>query len=254
MEKMTMKNLMFKIILLTIVGFVFIGCTLQPLPGETIEAAGIYHDKNKIAGTYTISIPKLNLEKTVEVGENLYQRMNQISFDTYKVNLLEDTTAKLFSGGMIRTNIHNDSTEYLLYHWMNKNAMCVDAGFYQNKRTKICLIDSEGNGYFSVAAYDYKNETYPLSNKVKYTLVSKAPVFDQDSFKYEALYQGKIGNKIKISFREFKDNMARPAFTQDIEYELNKNATTVIGFKGLRIKVLKATNLDITYKIIHDYN
>lgn len=47
--------------------------------------------------------------------------------------------------------------------------------------------------------------------------------------------------------------MLRPAFTQDIEYELNKNNTTIIGFKGLRIEVIKATNLDITYKIIQDY-
>ena len=48
--------------------------------------------------------------------------------------------------------------------------------------------------------------------------------------------------------------MARPAFTQDIEYELDKDGKTLIGFKGLRIEVEKATNLDITYKIIKDYN
>ncbi|MGZ5207947.1 MAG: hypothetical protein ACXWB0_02925 [Sulfuricurvum sp.] len=76
-----------------------------------------------------------------------------------------------------------------------------------------------------------------------------------DSFKYEALYQGRIDNKIKISFREFKDDMARPAFTQDIDYELdNKNGEAIVGFKGLRIKILKATNMDITYSVIQDYN
>ena len=79
-------------------------------------------------------------------------------------------------------------------------------------------------------------------------------IYDRDSFKYEALYQGKIGNKIKISFREFIDDMVRPSFTQDIDYELEKDGTAIIGFKGLRIQVLQATNLNITYKVIKDYN
>jgi hypothetical protein len=35
---------------------------------------------------------------------------------------------------------------------------------------------------------------------------------------------------------------------------LNNDGSTVIGFKGLRIEVLKATNMDITYKVIKDYN
>lgn len=74
------------------------------------------------------------------------------------------------------------------------------------------------------------------------------------TFKYQALYQGKVENKIKISFREFKDDMARPAFTQDIEYELEGNKPTIIGFKGLRIEVKKLTNLNITYSVIKDYN
>jgi hypothetical protein len=48
--------------------------------------------------------------------------------------------------------------------------------------------------------------------------------------------------------------MARPSFTQDIDYELNKDGSTIIGFKGLRIEVIKATNIDITYKVVKDYN
>lgn len=93
-----------------------------------------------------------------------------------------------------------------------------------------------------------------LTQPLEYKIVPTPPMYDVDSFKYEALYQGKIDNKIKISFREFKDNTARPAFTQDIDYELNKSGDTIIGFKGLRIKVIKATNMDITYSVIHDYN
>jgi hypothetical protein len=63
-----------------------------------------------------------------------------------------------------------------------------------------------------------------------------------------------IDNKIKISFREFKNDIARPAFTQDIEYQLDENGKANVGFKGLRIEILKATNYDIEYKVVKDYN
>ena len=48
--------------------------------------------------------------------------------------------------------------------------------------------------------------------------------------------------------------MIRPAFEQIIDYELAQEGTTTIGFKGLRIEVLKATNMDITYKVLKDYD
>jgi len=33
-----------------------------------------------------------------------------------------------------------------------------------------------------------------------------------------------------------------------------KKVSSIVGFKGLRIKILKATNMDITYSVIQDYN
>ena len=121
-------------------------------------------------------------------------------------------------------------------------------------RDLLLEVRYKNENSFTHAVYSYKDIKYPLTNIAKYEIKPTPPTFNQDSFKYQALYQGKTDNKIKISFREFKDNMARPAFTQDIEYELDSKGTTTIGFKGLRIEVLKATNYDITYKVIKDYN
>ena len=114
-----------------------------------------------------------------------------------------------------------------------------------------CLIDTLGNNTFTHTAIYPKNELVEMKTPIRYKL---NPILKNNSFKYIALYQGKIGNKIKISFREFIDNMARPSFTQDIEYELNPEKNTLIGFKGLRIEVLDASNLMINYKVIKDYN
>jgi hypothetical protein len=245
-------------VLITTLSLLFTGCGQQPFPGNTIKDASIFHDENKSTGVQILKTPELNIEKTVEIGENLYKKINQITYNTYKLTLDEDTESKLFNGGFIKT--HNlkitDKTNQPLYLWNNKKAMCINAGYdYTLKRPiKVCLVDKNDNGYFDMATYSYKIITYPLSNDAKYTVKPTPPSYNQDSFKYEALYQGKKGNSIKISFREFKDNMARPAFTQDIDYELNKDGTAMVGFKGLRIEILKATNMDITYKVIKDYN
>lgn len=118
---------------------------------------------------------------------------------------------------------------------------------------QLCLIDVNNNNTFSHYAVRNEDKLYPLNKLIKYEAIQKIK-YNEDSFKYQALYQGKIGNRVKISFREFKNDMARPAFTQDIEYQLKSNKPTIIGFKGLRIKIIKATNLNITYSVIKDYN
>jgi len=61
-----------------------------------------------------------------------------------------------------------------------------------------------------------------------------------------------VGNKLKISYREFNNNMARAAFNTDVEYDLSESA--IIGYAGARIEVIDATNTDIKYKIIKNFN
>ncbi|MFT5848467.1 MAG: hypothetical protein ACI902_002540 [Psychroserpens sp.] len=41
--------------------------------------------------------------------------------------------------------------------------------------------------------------------------------------------------------------MIRPAFNQDLSYDLNEGK--IIGFKGLRIEVINTSNIGIEYKV-----
>jgi hypothetical protein len=47
---------------------------------------------------------------------------------------------------------------------------------------------------------------------------SKAHLFDR-----QLIYSGKQGSIIKISYREFSSNMARPSFYQDLTYDLSES-------------------------------
>lgn len=210
----------------------------------------LYHDPNLFSGTKAIHNPPLDTISKAELGENLYEKSNMVFADTYKVKLLENAKGKHggFLTGYIDTSI--TSLSYLtgpLFKWSPENYNTICWGHIN------CLVDVGNTGYFThTAHYQYK-DLGKLEKPAKYNLIPDAPSFANDSFKYVALYQGRIGNIIKISFREFKDNLARPAFTQDIDYELDKDGTVLIGFKGLRIQVLNASNLDITYKVLADY-
>lgn len=73
-----------------------------------------------------------------------------------------------------------------------------------------------------------------------------------NSLQQTLIYSGKVGNKIKLSYREFKDSMARQAFTNDAEYDLEES--NQVGYKGALIEIIKATNQSITYKVIRNFN
>ena len=66
------------------------------------------------------------------------------------------------------------------------------------------------------------------------------------------LYNGKIGNRVTLGYREFINDIARPAFSNDVDYDLSES--NVLGYKGARLEVIKATNTEITYKVVAGFN
>ena len=77
-------------------------------------------------------------------------------------------------------------------------------------------------------------------------------MLSQDSFKQTLIYSGKVGNKINVGYREFSGSVARPAFNNNVEYDLSESL--VIGYKGAQIEVLEATNQYIRYKVLRNFN
>ena len=77
------------------------------------------------------------------------------------------------------------------------------------------------------------------------------PIPKKEYFKQDFIYNGKVGNAIKFTYREYANDLARPAFTQDLQYDLKES--NIIGFRGLRIEILSATNTKIQYKVLSYY-
>lgn len=73
-----------------------------------------------------------------------------------------------------------------------------------------------------------------------------------DSFQQALIYSGRVGNKIRIGYREFSSNLARPAFNNEAEYDLTDSKT--IGYKNAKIEILEATNESIKYRVLRNFN
>lgn len=214
---------------------------------EFISNPKIYNDENRKKGLQIIYLPSLNTISHKEVGESIFEKINQFNFNTYRVPINQEVSLHPIDEYGEKDNIKlKFDKNYTLMKWPEKDykTICQD---------NFCLIDKNNNNSFTHYAIEEESKLYLLDQAIKYKAIENIK-YTEDSFKYQALYQGKVANKIRISFREFKDDMLRVAFTQDIEYELNANKPTIIGFKGLRIKIINATNLNITYSVIKDYN
>ena len=71
------------------------------------------------------------------------------------------------------------------------------------------------------------------------------------NFEQQLIYNGRVGDNLKFVYREFNKNMARSAFSQEVQYDLSES--NIIGFKEVRIEVIEATNSNITYKVLKHF-
>lgn len=68
-----------------------------------------------------------------------------------------------------------------------------------------------------------------------------------ESYRQELIYSGLSKDTIKLSYREYKNDMARPVFFQDLTYDLASSQE--IAFQDLRIEILYATDSDINFLV-----
>jgi len=80
----------------------------------------------------------------------------------------------------------------------------------------------------------------------------RIPIQSDNSFQQTLIYSGRVGGKINIGYREFSASVARPAFNNDVEYDLNESP--MIGYMGAQVEIIKATNEYIEYRVIRNFN
>ncbi|MFN7550297.1 MAG: hypothetical protein ACK59M_17850 [Pseudomonadota bacterium] len=71
----------------------------------------------------------------------------------------------------------------------------------------------------------------------------------EDGFKYELIYQGVDNGVVRIAYREFTENLARPAFSQELTYTLDGDSETKFRFREVSATIHAADNNEIDYTV-----
>lgn len=72
----------------------------------------------------------------------------------------------------------------------------------------------------------------------------------KENYARELIYTGVSKNVISVIYREFSNDLIRPAFSQELKYDLGEGS--VIGFRGARFEVIGASNTELKYKVIRN--
>lgn len=196
--------------------------------------------------------PELGTTNTVEAGENMFSSFMISASQTFTVKLLDDASGSRHG---LEVQLYKGQTSPLFRTYDGYNAFCYPYTYFFKEHTG-CIVDREVNGVFDGSRVSVLEGDDTLTNKTKYQVIpNKVELqYINPSFKREILYQGVSKGTIKISFREFIDDMARPAFAQELLYDLESDGTTIIAFKGLRIEVIRATSSEIIYKPLKSFS
>lgn len=215
-----------KLLTLTVIALSTLGCTTVQYNGSPIQ----YED---------INIPEVGVVVTASIGDEL---LTKAKVATENVLVVREAINRSYYTipAMSYVQIGYDlDQEFYSSQGVTRGfggiPSALSVPIKTSEDSKICVINLIGEKTCYEGSYSKKSR------------LSK----DGDNFQQTLIYSGRIGNKINIGYREFNNNLARPAFNNDVEYDLSNSKT--ISYKGSQIEILEAGNNSIKYKVISTF-
>lgn len=192
------------------------------------------------------SKPLINVENSADIGDSLYEEYDYMS--TPIANTVENVDLQHYLG---KINISNNTP-------MVKVIIGDDVQYCSDMKTYIDpLVGAYG---FTCFKSDYKTNQFtevrvPNIMLGSWKQLDKPIPFKESTLnastkgmKKELLYNGNYKGEIKIQYREYINDFARPAFYQDISFELQSNDNQV-SIKGVNLLILGQEKNKIHYKV-----
>ena len=186
------------------------------------------------------SIPAVGSIKTITVGESLL--MQGLKTEADAIHVAAPVTVDRFhvitEGRYLKQGEDEKYSTYKATPIGSNNASqkYFTAILIPHDTTKICVTNAIGA---------VKCSSTPPVTRIKVTLQSNR------SYQQTLIYNGRIGNEIKISYRESASGLARTAFSNEATYDAT--ISPFIAYKGARIEVTQADNEKITYKVLSNF-
>lgn len=195
-----------------------------------------------------ISEPPLDTVVTAQIGDAMLRQGTYGEYDA--IFLRNDVSvgtfgAYTFTRGYYLKKGEDEKSEYYLPSGGPDSGQVRKGAL--NDPFQVIRVDRNTGRFCAVTVFNVEVCTDRIDYERK-----KLPSASPDSFQQTLIYSGKVGNKINVGYREFSNNSARPAFNNDVEYDLSSSKS--IGYKGAKIEVIEATNEYIKYRVIQNFN
>jgi len=225
-----------KLMCFALLGGVLAGCTTVTVEGNKIEEA-------------VGNLPQLGVTSSVPVGEVLFSQFRYWRKTGY---ILRDSANVSIGGGQVQVS----SGDFLVKSIVEgKPAYCTEKPAFRmiiGGKT-ACFTDRENKGLLNEVKVpsDVMWWSSDLTSPLAYA-TSEIVVPRQDAMKRELIYQGISKDVLRLTYREYFNDMARPAFFQDVTYDVS-SFPAEITFKSVRLRILSAGNKGIEYQALSGF-
>lgn len=204
--------------------------------------------RNYFPSEVLINEPAVGQTATVRVGDEMLRQGRR--FESDAINVPRTISAEMFGvshafapGFYLKYAEEQDGDYYVPERGWEGGAMShssvttpVQSLFVAKSGDKVCGVNLHRDKF---CTEDFEIER------------TKRNSYARDAFQQTLLYSGRVDNRIRISYREFLNDLARPAFSNDVEYDLDQSRT--VAYKGAQLEIIEATNQAITYRVISNF-
>jgi hypothetical protein len=176
--------------------------------------------------------PPINSPAVASVGDRIYEKSHLTVIPAYVV----DTA---FSGKNIFAHVvisPGDKFIRIPSKATLKACRSPTVNAFLRKLYDACLYDDDGDGTFDRFGGNEVQGGKRLPQPIPYK-PSEFVNPTSDSLKQTVIYLGSTSETLRLSYREFVNDMARPAFTEEYTFPLGSSFPQPISFKGVKVTI-----------------
>lgn len=200
----------------------------------------------------TFFSPELNKISNTEIGISLVSKEKGYTYDAIEITkefeVKLDNLFETIEVGQVFINDYS-TKEYNLFR--NSSDLLFGVALPIFGEDALIYTYSDNDGIYTTGFTEFGINFIEPKEQIEYIKTS-VTVKEKEYFKQEFIYNGRIGNALKFIYREYINDYSRPAFTQDLQYDLSESE--IIGFRGLRIQIIDASNTKIKYKVLNYFD
>jgi hypothetical protein len=190
-------------------------------------------------------VPAIGVPAVASVGDTVYEKSHLSVLPAYTIN-------EFFSGkNMFATVTISPGDKFIKIPSKSILKACRSPSIeaFVHKQYDACLYDDDGDGTFDRFGANEVQGGKKFPHPIPYRN-SEFIQATSDSVKQVVIFLGSTKDSMRLSYREFVNDMARPAFTEEYSFPLAATFPQPIAFKGVKMSVTQIDGEGLHYKVI----